>query len=455
MAAAAVSGARVLALHLTETTAWAQCGDHQWQCGVAVHSVDGRLAFGRWPAAVPSTNVEAAPIRFVDDRFLVLGAGVFAMGEVLAGVLAHVAGGSPTPGPVDLLVLTCPAHWGERRRSTLAAAGRAVAADVRLLSVPEALYRGLTVRPTGDGVVLDVGSLESVAARPGAADCILFDEYGAADLIERFSAASDLADRLRHKWSGVPSWTLITGELPAGAARALVEALGHGGGGSRSVSVVPGSVAAAGAHEWGRELGESPAPTGDVAARAVGSRRRYRLSVPAAALAVVVAAGVLTWMGSSGDSVSGAVPTSGSVRIEPQRASAGRATVTVPSGWHVRDAGRLDRADLVPDDGTPARILLVRNELVPGADLDAVESTLRGRVAENPDRVRSLERVDVDARQGLAYVESPEPDSQVRWRVFVGDQLQVSIGCQTVPHRWLDLQGRCDEVMRSLVIAGR
>ncbi|MFE3292948.1 type VII secretion-associated protein [Rhodococcus sp. NPDC059234] len=457
MATAAVTDARVLALHLAETTVWARCGDRQWQCGAAAFVIDGRLAFGRWPAATPAANVEAAPIRFVDDEFLVLGAGVFPMADVLAGLLAHVAGRCPVPGPIDVLVLTCPAHWGEDRRRTLAEAGRAVAGDVRLLPVPEALYRGLAVRPAGDGLVLDVGLLESVAARPGGRDCIRFAECGGADLVESFSAADDLAESLRRQWVGVPSWTLITGELPAGSARALVEALGRGRDRSQSVSVVVGSVVAAGAYEWGCELGESPTLTGDVASRVVGSTRRIRQSVPAAALALVVAVtlGVLAWKANSIDPGSVSAPMAGSAPSESQRVGVGRAAVAVPSGWHVRDGGRLDRAEMVPDDGTPARILLVRTELVPGADLDAVESTLRSRVAEHPDRIRSIERMDVDARQGLSYVESPDLDSQVRWRVFVGDQLQVSIGCQTIPQRWADLEDHCDQVTRSLVVARR
>ncbi|TQF68866.1 type VII secretion-associated protein [Rhodococcus spelaei] len=453
MAAPAVTGGRVLAVHFAETAAWARCDDHQWQCSAAVFVDDGRLRFGPWPTAAPATSVEAAPIRFVDDEFLVLGAGVFPMGEVLGGLIRHVVGRCPAPGPVDLLVLTCPAYWGVGRRSRLAAAGRVVADEVHVVSVPEALFRGLAVRPTGSGLVLEVGVLESVAARPGAADCIRFAECGSVDLTETYGAASNFAENLQRRWSGTPSWIAITGELPAGTARALVEALGS----ERAVSVVPGSVVASGAFEWGCELVHLFPSAQEAASHTVASRRRFRparLTVAAlsVAMAGAVGAGALAWMGSE-DSDIDAAPVV--VRAEPQRVSAGRATVTVPADWHARDTGRLDRVELVPDDGTPARILVVRTELAPDADLTAVESTLRDRIAERPAEVGSLERMDVDARQGLSYVESPDPGSRVRWRVFVGDQLQISIGCQTVPERVAALDERCDQVTRSLTVADR
>lgn len=459
MVAATVTGRSVAAVHLTETTVWACHGDRTVDCPAGVLANGGSLVAGvTGPDVGEHDTYEPCPIRFVDDPVLLLGDTGFRVSEVLTAVLARALGPVGTSMPVDLLVLTCPTGWGSTRRRTLAAAGRALARDVRVLSVVEVVEA--VVGTDGCGTVVEVGVLGSVATSTARAGTVTFDELGARDLAERGTAATELAAAVHGVRPDAPSWIAVTGDIPSGSGP-LTTALQAAWDTPPRVLVVRGGALVQAAEQWGRSLLGESAPGEDESPRASGRRPRV-LSVVGAVVAAAAVAGVTAWGFDRADTP--VPPPAADVPVVPRpstsaapsavveaRAGVGRASVTVPSGWHQRvPASRPDRVEMVRDDGHPARILLVRKELVEGTGLDAVAATLAAGIADRPDTFGSLSRVDVDARQALSYRETPDADSEVRWLVFVGADLQISIGCQGIRERIGDLEPDCERVVRSL-----
>lgn len=481
-----MTAARVLAIHLTESALWARSGEAEFVCPATVSASVTGPVFGR----ADSAALERHPIRYVDDRYLALGAGVVPMPEVLAGLVAHAAAGCGLDRPADLVVLTHPANWGRGRRGVLSAAGRTVGREVTLVSVPDAVRRAAGA---DSGVaVLEVGLLASTASASGSRDCVHLGEWGSVDLYlgEGDGDPTDSPTGTGQpgragEWvaalvAACPRWParmLVTGELPAGTGPVLLRALESGGHTATVATEVSGADVVAGAvalvsttlptalpeAAW-REPAD-PAPS-----RGGRPRRRWVAAALGAVATVsglaVVGAGVLhspdgrATAGSAATSPSSDVGAAEPVATEPavaqqvapttERGTVGRVELAVPPGWGERAGGRRpDRLELVRDDGGPARILLVQKELTPGADLDAVARTLRQRIAERPGVFQSLERAPADGREALTYREIPDPDSEVRWHVYVADGLQVSVGCQSLADRWEELAGACDQVIRS------
>ncbi|MFD4470216.1 type VII secretion-associated protein [Rhodococcus sp. NPDC058505] len=440
MAAAAVTADRaaaVTAVHLTDSTMWVHRGDRSAHRPAGVLVADGGLEVGvDRSMAVGDDAFESSPALFVDDDVLLLGETAVPMPEVLAAVLAHGIAAVGAAVPVGLLVLTCPSGWGIRRRRVLTAAGRAVAREVRVIAVADAVRR--LVGAEEPGIVVEVGELGS-AATVGSAHLVI-DTIGSRDLVETDDAAPELVTMLHAAWPEVPAWVAVTGEPPA--ARLAVE-LHRGWDGLPRAVEVRGAAVAAAAHAWGVELAGPPRPDREPSPTRRSRARPYGVGI---LLVGVLAAGA-AWI------LPGAAPDP--VPAEPPRMASGRASITVPDGWEQRATGRADRIDLRPADGHPARMLLAQKELNPGADLDAVARTLAGRIAERPGTFGELGRVNLDSRDALAYREFPEPDSQVRWHVFVIDGLQVSLGCQASPDLLVDLEPACDRVGRSVTVAPR
>ncbi|GAA4483604.1 hypothetical protein GCM10023094_35430 [Rhodococcus olei] len=434
------------AVHLTETTVWARQGDRIVERPAGVRVGTGGLESGvGLDQAVQADAVEPYPIRYVDDEVVLLGSTAVPVAEVLAALVADAVTAAGASVPVDLLVLTVPSRWGTRRRRVLAAAGRTAARDVRLIPVADAVTRA--VGADDAGVVVELGTLQSAASSTVVGDGISLDALGAGDIAECPDAAQEFVTTVGAWHPRTPPWVALTGE--AAGPRLVAELRRCWGVAPRVLEVSGGAVVAA-AHRWGVDaLGGHPAR----ASRARGVLRRPWITAAAAAAAVVAAAAVGVAMWGWDRPVPGVAPDAAPAAA---RVASGRADVALPPGWHERtpSAGP-DRVELVRDDGRPARILLVHKELNPGADLDGVGTTLAARIADHADTFGSLERVEVDTRPGLAYVERPDPDSQVRWLVVVGDGLQVSIGCQALAGRMDDVEPACGDIVRSLNVAGR
>lgn len=132
----------------------------------AVYS-DGRTLFvgaeADRQAALDPSRYEPTPKRRIDDGSLLLGGTVITVQRVIAAVLTRavrearaVVGGAP----IDVLVLTHPADWGEVRVRLLVAAGRGLAATVRTMLEPVAAAVQHVTASAGGAVVavLDVGA---------------------------------------------------------------------------------------------------------------------------------------------------------------------------------------------------------------------------------------------------------------------------------------------------------
>ncbi|MFC7447776.1 type VII secretion-associated protein [Rhodococcus daqingensis] len=397
---------------------------------------------------------EPYPIRFVDDDYLALGDRVFPIDEVLAGVLRHAATGTGMRTTPDLMVLTHPANWGLGRRRTLVKAGRGLGKEVVLISVAAALARSPQEQVPAGSAVLEVGFLDATASVPGAdgEDCVHRPDHGSSDLRDSPDTVSEVVAVLRELCPERPPRVLVTGELPGTTGLSIVDAVEAAWDLPVVVRTIPGSAVAAGALARGLEL--PPRVPEAVLALAPGVRQswwdRFGRWVPlgAAGLLVVAATAAVVVVGRGTD------PPARAEVQEPASARAGRASVTVPRGWRDRgERSEVTRVELVPENGMAARILVVAQELAPGADLDAVAQTLRSRAALRPAVFGALERAEVGTRPGLVYREKPDPDSEVRWSVFVEDGLQVSVGCQISPDRWLDLASACEQAVHSTSVA--
>ncbi|MGW0177644.1 type VII secretion-associated protein [Rhodococcus sp. NPDC003322] len=434
------------AVHLTETRVWARHDDRTVErpAGVMIDAAGLVVGVDR-ATAVGDDVFEPAPIRYIDDEVLLLGTTTVPVREVLAALLAYVAAAVGASTPVDVLVLTCPTGWATRRRRVLAAAGRAVAGEVRVIAAADAVDRVLD----DDGIVIEVGMLSSTASSTEDDAGVSVDTVGSMDLSERLDAAAELVSAV-HAWQPeAPARVAITGELSASRAATLAAEVSRAWGALPRVREVRGAAVVDGAYSWALDLLGHRAPDPEPEPR---PRRRLPRAIVAGALLAAVAAAAVAWnLGRSDPEGTAAVGPA----VEVWAAS-GRAAITVPAGWVERTpASRPDRVELVRVDGRPARILLVHKELNPGADLDAVAGTLAARIAERADTFGPLERVDVGSRPALSYREFPDPDSQVRWQVFVTDGLQVSLGCQAPRDRLPDLEPQCDDVARSVTVAPR
>ncbi|CRK50491.1 conserved hypothetical protein [Rhodococcus sp. RD6.2] len=470
-----MTGRSVVAVHLTESATWARQGGRTIERPSGVIVAAGGLVVGVDRAMAASDEVfEPAPIRFVDDDVLLLGTDAVDVVEVLAEVLADavVAAGAVTP--VDHLVVTCPTGWLTRRRRVLAAAGRRLAREVRVVTIAD--IAAAVMDPDGanrSGVVLEVGVLASEATATIGGGRVGVDSIGAMDLSVRPEAVAELAEVVHTAHADVPEWIAVVGTLPTGVAGGLADALRRRWGLDVPVCEIPPRTLVGAAFEWGLgQAGQLPRVSGpgdDSEPVPARTSRRWGV-VLAAVVTVVVGAALIVVHGSVDDT-----PTTGNASTDapvvsdtvipapaptsiaaPAWVSTGRAALEVPPGWHRRGSeGGADRVELVRDDGRPARILLVQKELLPGADLDAVAVTLGDQIEARSDTFGELSRIEFDARPALAYVEVPDHDSRVVWRVFVSDELQVSIGCQALRGEPDSVAQACDAVAGSVMISAR
>lgn len=132
----------------------------------------------------------------------------------------------------------------------------------------------------------------------------------------------------------------------------------------------------------------------------------------------------------------------------------GRVELRIPDGWSHREEA--ERSILVPSDLPDRRIVVTTTVLRPGASFDQVADDLSAMVAARAsdgvvgDLIRAR---DVDGRVALSYTESPDIDSTVNWQIFVEDDLQISIGCQSRRGEQHLLDADCAGVVSTLTVA--
>lgn len=432
----------VAAVHLTESTVWVHRRGRTRALAAGVRLEDGVLAVGGFDESEQHT-VESCPIRFVDDPALLVGSALVPIPEVFSALLRGALTEAGGAVPLDTVVLTVPGGWATRRRQVLVAAGRTVAREVRLVAVADAVTRAVghaassTVGRTC-GMVIEVDSLTSVATVGPGTDRIAFGECGSRDILECDSAAVNFMARLDSWRACPPDWVAVAGDS---VGDRLSTELRRRWGSGLPVFEPTGADIVRAAHHWG-------------ASATTTARRAWRGTAAAAVVTAAIGAALAAWQWSSpspeGD---GPVPVEAAA---PVRIVSGRAQMALPQGWHERTAPTSgDRAEIVRDDGRPARILLVHKELNQGAGLDAVESTLGARIAERAGTFTGLRRVEVDAGPALSYEERPDPDSLVRWLVVLDDGLQTSLGCQALEADMADVETACGEALRSLHVTAR
>ncbi len=125
----------------------------------------GRLLVGRdavRSAVSDPGSYEAHPKRCVDDGTVLLGVTEFAVPEVFRAVLGRVVdAATATAGPIDEIVVTCPAAWGAQRQAVLL---EAAPPGTRLVSEPVAAAHyfaeiaAAEIPVGGSAVVYDFGA---------------------------------------------------------------------------------------------------------------------------------------------------------------------------------------------------------------------------------------------------------------------------------------------------------
>ncbi|WP_125458668.1 type VII secretion-associated protein [Rhodococcus sp. 1168] len=132
----------------------------------------------------------------------------------------------------------------------------------------------------------------------------------------------------------------------------------------------------------------------------------------------------------------------------------GRVGLRIPDGWSHREEA--ERSILVPSDLPDRRIVITTTVLRPDASFDEVADDLSAMVAARAsdgvlgDLIRAR---DVDGRVALSYTESPDIDSTVNWQIFVEDDLQISIGCQSRRGEQHLFDAECAGVVSTLTVA--
>jgi type VII secretion-associated protein (TIGR03931 family) len=367
-----------------------------------------------------------------DDGRAVVG-GVAGLWEILSGFGAPI-----------LVEAVLPSHWGPLRRRAFGDRLRRVADDVavrpvavaaaevhiddvglptRHVVVVEVAAQAATatlvsVRPQGTRIVgcehrARVGAEEFVDVTGGLVDVVLGDRMPDAVLI---LGADDLGE-----FDAVGGWTTPVHRVDpaelvaaiAGVPRAVQFDP------PQPVDVWPATVPAGGSH-----------------------RVRWAAGVSAAVVACACAATMLVTPWDRPSEV---------VSYE-------RVSFELPSQWRVR-AGFPDhsgRIELIPDEGSGTRIVLISNRLDDGVGYDEVADALADRIAaRGADGPFSGLTSDVvfAGRPGLSYREVPEPSSVVDWHVTVDRSLQVSVGCQRRADAEPEVVGAaCEQVVRSLAI---
>ncbi|WP_378547422.1 type VII secretion-associated protein [Nocardia rhizosphaerae] len=142
-------------------------------------------------------------------------------------------------------------------------------------------------------------------------------------------------------------------------------------------------------------------------------------------------------------------------RATPRPHAMGRVTFDIPAEWQLNAGSTPDRAALVPQTATPARITVTYNTVAEQAGYDEVLRDITARVSKaEPGRFGTPEPDVVFAgRRGIGYQESPGDGSVVRWYVLLDHGIQTNVGCQYGSGGWGTVSTACEEVMRTVTIS--
>ena len=453
MATAAVGLA--FAVHLSETRVWARFGREDW---------DG-------PAGIDDANqVSMPPTWFIDSGYCAVGAKMISVVESMARVFWQAALEVGAGAPADLAVVTHPTHWGAERQNVVAAAGRQCANEVMTVPVATAAVRAHTYRSAPSPVVrrfvvLECGSIATTASCVDSdgrvLSCEVETDLGLDDSVDNFGEFAQLGSRVAgtDEVDGV----LVCGEL-ADRKAALTDALTAVFGQSRVHVVAAREIARSAARLPVASEPEPQQPNPLPAQRAQWLQeptlapRSHRWPVVAIVLLVValLGAGIVLAVRTidNGESTHPAAGEAAPVVL-------GRASMTLPPGWHVKATeesvpGYGNRLTLVPAGGADRRITVTQTALRSTFTEEEAAATLRQKIGEKDGGATFSEvetGVEFGGRRVIVYVETPDEYSQVKWHVIVENGTQVSVGCQFLLGEWDLLAGECEQLVRSIVIA--
>ncbi|KAA0021489.1 type VII secretion-associated protein [Antrihabitans cavernicola] len=442
-------------------------------------------------------GTEAGPLALtafdlIDDDHVAIGGGAVPVPDAVADVLRSAMAGVGAPTPADLLVLPYPTRWGTARREALVAAVHRVAREAVVVQTAVAIADAGDVQ-AARVVVVECTSLSLTAsyvvAQPGGCRVVAC-EYepnvgggydGSAGAIATLAVA--VAD---HRTVDA---VVVWGPCDIEGVGAAVT--GRFAGTPPTVAAVDERVVLRNMERQYTPVAVPPVLRTPTATwleptlrerRSKHSRPRTAVLAGAGVLAIALVAGAIGLL-RSGDGApqtvvtttaqpiiaasAPAVPTSSTptttTAAQITEIDAGRVHLELPAQWHERtrpDAAdttppRDSRLELVPNGGADRRIIVMQNTLREGVGYDAVAATLARKIADPAKRgvFGDLQRGALfGGRDGLAYQESPDGSSQVKWHVVVENDMQVSIGCQFLTDEWDAIAGDCERVVRGMTV---
>ncbi len=489
----------VLAIVLTESILAAACGGKTWTGAPELPGADEvnspTVRRGATPVAIP---------RYLDGDWLAADGRMRPVADALTDLLDEVLRELGVRAPVPSAVVGYPTRWGAPTRSALESAVRARTVDAMFAPVAAAAATAYVAGPGIAGgfhrlLVLEadvLGCTVTCLSGPGAGPwridgCAYEPTVGAGD--DAFvETVTGLAEELVGT-KGVDA-TLVVGALAADGAESLRAQLDRRLGspvlreldGPELVHALPGVRSAEPAPR------PDPAPLPPVTRLAPARwldtdphrplrRDRRGVAVVAAGALLATAGAAVFWLRTDRDAepsaaTVSAVAVSPTVAPPPESAppmvppapatstpaepdpdaepAASGVRLLLPPGWQ-RKPGPVGvgRVELVPAGGAKQRIIVVRNNLAPGAGYDEMVAQLSARIAGNGESTGDLRRdVEFGGRRALAYTEHPTDDSLVSWHVLVERDAQLSVGCQYLPGEWDAVAGDCERVVRTVGI---
>ncbi|WP_167677449.1 type VII secretion-associated protein [Rhodococcus sp. B10] len=464
---------------------------------------DGVLSF---PVDLDDPDTVCHLSRTIDDPVTIVGVTPVATADVLTGTLKAALHSAGASDGVDVLEISCPATWGHHRRRTVRLAAQPVAREVLLVDTAVAAVHSVGERAPEFAVVVEMALLDSaVSAVTLDADgsATVSGDWittGAMDLVADGSGRRRVEERVtaaitsRSSRDPVHVFVVDSAGAQPDPPSATVPHVLRRLDGSDVVRAVAGR---AGISPEGRApeidvaeyISDIPLPVrsaawlSEVTAESDEVRRRggaIPATLIAVAVVILVAFVVVLMRGAPAPTQPAAArhlstprppPTTSVVASTADRAppvvpattspsppavtgfEVGRVRLELPSTWSAREEP--DRLVLVPDDLPDRRIVVATTPLTPGATFDDVADDLFAEADRRGDdtSLGNLTRAtDVGGRVALSYTESPDDESIVRWRVFVEDDLQIAIGCQSTLGEEAVLEDDCARATTSLTV---
>ncbi|MEV6135772.1 type VII secretion-associated protein [Nocardia sp. NPDC051990] len=456
-------------LVVTDARIWARGPATHWDAPPSVVlGSNGDLVVGE--PLTPPTQVSSAVQYVAADRIALLPR-VPSLADVMASVVGTVMRNLGVPVPCAQITVVCPTEWGARRRAAFAEAARHFTADVVFEDMAiRAVVADVGTARSCRTLVLEFGPLSTtvtavVRSHQGIhiESCEHEPNLAVADIEPESTASYDLCELIDRVLAGEPAdiaqavgvsdpakLDLIRSAVQQVCTQ-VIEVRPIAGAdlvrGPQQEPEYQPEVAPLPTTEWMQPLRQRAAamqPPGR-------NTKAYAITGITGVLVVAaVAVGAIFASGGSDDKPAVAAPspsaaaatTSQSPITQPPTTpkttseTVGRMSFQIPAGWRLTQAidPATSRVDLVPADGTRARITLIQNPVAVGTGYEQVATNLETQMKHQPNgKLSDLKRdVVFGGKSGLAYTEQPGDGSTVSWHVLVEHGLQVSTGCQYI-----------------------